>query len=134
MARTLLRTLLAGVALAAGLAAAGGEALAQAPPPAASPAPSPAKAQRPLLAEKHKVAGKKCAACHVESPPADDVGTAKCLECHGTREKLAAKTEKADPNPHQSHQGDLDCNACHHVHKASENNCEKCHAWVIRTP
>ncbi len=111
-----------GAALAVGLVAIGGEAFAQ------------AKAPRPLLEEKHKAANKKCAACHVESPPADDVGTAKCLECHGTREKLAAKTEKADPNPHQSHQGDQDCKACHHVHKASENNCEKCHAWVIRTP
>lgn len=100
-----------------------GAALAAAPKPAGT-----------LLADTHKAKGVACAACHVEAPPAKLVPTAKCRACHGDAKALAKKTEHSEPNPHQSHQGEQDCRECHHVHKASEDNCAKCHVTNWRVP
>jgi len=33
-----------------------------------------------------------------------------------------------EANPHQSHNGELDCAVCHHMHKASEKYCIQCHS------
>jgi cytochrome c nitrite reductase small subunit len=49
-------------------------------------------------------------------------------------EKVAAKTEKLDPNPHDSHLGEMDCGKCHHSHKASENACAACHQMDMKAP
>jgi len=80
----------------------------------------------PLLA-KHASAGIGCPQCHQEKPPAKPVQTSTCLGCHGPYTALADKTDKLEANPHQSHNGELDCAKCHHVHKASENYCIQCH-------
>ena len=91
-------------------------------------------AQAPLLEEKHKKAGLTCDACHKENLPANRVSTEACLRCHGDYSKLAEQTGKAKPNPHDSHEGPIACEKCHHNHKPSENYCASCHNFGFRVP
>jgi hypothetical protein len=59
----------------------------------------------------------------------------QCFSCHGNYDKLADKTDgKGSHNPHASHNGDLPCESCHHVHKASENFCAGCHQFEFKVP
>lgn len=55
-----------------------------------------------------------------------------CLRCHVSYEKLAERTVNYDPatgrNPHDSHNGELDCMTCHKVHQQSELYCVQCHS------
>lgn len=96
------------------------------------------KDQGTLLAEKHKAKSVDCAGCHKESPPAKAVPGTVCVKCHGDQAKLAQLTIKVTPNPHASphlNPGDpLVCEECHHVHKPSENSCNKCHEFKFKTP
>lgn len=79
------------------------------------------------LIDAHVAAGLPCTACHTTAPPRL-VSTDTCLRCHGgSYDKLAAQTAADSPNPHQSHQGEVPCANCHHVHQASENLCAQCH-------
>jgi len=100
-------------------------ALAQAPPPGAG---------HGFLIDKHVAAKVTCAQCHTQTtatPPT----TATCLSCHGgSYDKLAAMTAKDEPNPHQSHRGEVDCAECHHVHTASVTLCNQCHTFDLTTP
>jgi fumarate reductase flavoprotein subunit len=81
-----------------------------------------------FLIDTHMDAGLTCDACH-KTTPFRSISTATCLSCHGgTYGKLAARSASHDPNPHQSHQGEVPCTACHHVHAASENYCAQCHS------
>jgi len=102
---------------------------------------TPARAQAPapgaghgFLIDKHVAAGVACAKCHTQgtaTPPT----MATCLSCHGgTYAKLAEMTAKDEPNPHASHQGEVDCDQCHHVHKASVTLCNQCHTYDMKTP
>ena len=72
-----------------------------------------------------------CANCHGQLPTADaTVEKQKCLECHGSMQELAKKTEPPDfkdRNPHQSHLGEIDCTVCHKAHGASKVYCLGCH-------
>ncbi len=87
------------------------------------------------LIDKHIAAHLSCSACHSENPPAATPETAKCLTCHGgSYGRLAADTVNDQPNPHQSHQGELACSSCHHVHKASVTMCSSCHSFDMITP
>jgi hypothetical protein len=95
--------------------------------------PTPAGAQV-LLFQKHVDKGMDCTACHQENPAATPVAMEKCLSCHGPYDKLADKTDKTEPNPHGSHQGDLSCDSCHHAHKASDNYCSQCHQFEFKVP
>jgi hypothetical protein len=101
-----------------------------------SASPVWAAAPRPLLAEKHQSGGLACDACHQETPPKAAAPMATCLACHGgTYEKLAEKTQATKPkNPHESHEGEVECEACHHAHKPSEDYCAQCHQFGFRTP
>jgi hypothetical protein len=87
-----------------------------------------------FLADKHKDRGTDCSGCHRENPPKQDVPMAICLGCHGDYQKVAAKTNKLDPNPHDSHLGEVDCGRCHHAHKASVNACNECHQMDMKVP
>ncbi len=83
-----------------------------------------------FTSDKHINVGLDCDSCHGAAKVAAgaEVGTAKCLSCHGSYEKLAKRTEGMNPNPHTNpHYGDLDCNVCHHGHRADENYCATCH-------
>jgi hypothetical protein len=80
------------------------------------------------LIDKHVAAGVACNACHTTTT-AHPASMAACRNCHGgTYGKLAAMSATDSPNPHQSHQGEVPCTACHHVHMAPENYCSQCHA------
>jgi fumarate reductase flavoprotein subunit len=87
-----------------------------------------------FLIDKHVAAHVGCAQCHASGiavPPT----TATCLTCHGgTYQKLAASTANDMPNPHESHQGEIPCAQCHHVHKASVTLCNQCHTFDMSTP
>jgi fumarate reductase flavoprotein subunit len=87
-----------------------------------------------FLADKHKNRGTDCSGCHKERPPKLDVPMAVCLRCHGDYRKVAAKTNKLDPNPHDSHLGEFDCGKCHHAHKASVSACAPCHQMEMEVP
>lgn len=84
-------------------------------------------AQGSFLADKHAAKGMACSACHKESPPKEKAPTALCEACHGDNQKVAEKTVKLYPNPHESHLGEVDCQSCHHAHKASVLSCATCH-------
>lgn len=87
-----------------------------------------------FLGDKHKNRGTDCSGCHKESPPKQDVPMVVCLGCHGDYRKVAAKRNRLDPNPHDSHLGEFDCGKCHHVHKASVNFCADCHQMDMKVP
>jgi len=58
-----------------------------------------------------------------------------CFNCHmgnnkhASYEKVVKLTADIDPklNPHDAHVGRLECRACHHMHKESQNKCSECH-------
>lgn len=50
-----------------------------------------------------------------------------CLRCHGSYKKVLQLTEGLDPNPHDSHYGEMRCGACHKMHRPSEYFCARCH-------
>lgn len=59
-----------------------------------------------------------------------------CLECHehGSYEEIAERTayklETVNRNPHDSHNGQINCYVCHKVHRESEDYCSNCHLPV----
>lgn len=102
---------------------------AQAPTPSAVPG-----AGYGFLIDKHVAARVACNACHTAGP-ATPPEMPTCLGCHGgSYAKLAVMTANARPNPHQSHQGEISCGACHHIHSASVTLCNQCHSYDMTTP
>jgi hypothetical protein len=89
---------------------------------------------KPFLADKHQSLGIACDQCHKENPPKEKVPTEVCMGCHGGYDQLPELTKKVIPNPHESHNGNLPCEACHHAHKASENQCLSCHDFNFKVP
>lgn len=83
-----------------------------------------------LLADRHKSAKVECVQCHKDKPAAP-VATAVCSSCHPNVAKGEKIREKL-PNPHKAHMEYPDCSDCHHVHKASENQCAGCHNFEFR--
>jgi hypothetical protein len=81
-----------------------------------------------------------CAGCHAKRLPARDdfVENGRCLECHGSYEKLAEKSASAQfpmRNPHRSHLVGLDCTKCHASHGESRSYCLECHpAFEMKIP
>jgi hypothetical protein len=93
-----------------------------------------AGAAPPFLVDKHKVAGIGCDGCHKDNQAKDRVPTAVCTACHGDQAKLAERTQKVIPNPHDSHLGNVECGLCHHGHKKSEDYCGTCHEFNFKVP
>lgn len=90
--------------------------------------------KRRLLQDRHEIAGLSCTDCHAETPAGKPVPSARCIDCHGDYTALAPLTRKTEPNPHDHHEGTLDCARCHHVHVESEDYCLECHSWGYRVP
>lgn len=82
------------------------------------------------LADRHKAAGLTCEECH-GSGPKQAVGGEKCLSCHESYQKVAQRTARLRPNPHDNHLIDLECTKCHQGHKAQENYCNSCHSDLV---
>ncbi len=102
-----------------------------------------------LLANKHAEADLVCHDCHESSiaiqveegwkfitgdyqVPLEKREFSKdfCLECHDdfdTAVKTATNFE--DSNPHDSHNGELECNVCHSMHQESKVLCSECHIF-----
>ncbi len=51
-----------------------------------------------------------------------------CLRCHdhGSYPEIIERTKNMEPNPHNSHYGELDCRVCHRMHQSSELYCAHC--------
>lgn len=107
-----------------------------------------------LLANSHAKAGIKCHDCHQVSLKVEAQEGVKyvtgnyekpmktrkfskdmCLKCHNYK-KVIAKTNFEESNPHQSHNGQLECNKCHKMHQPSSVYCSKCHEfkWMDEVP
>lgn len=101
-----------------------------------------------LLANKHADAGVNCHACHETSISAKAEEGVKyitgdfktpmdkrefpnefCLKCHTDFESIKAKTNFEEGNPHDSHNGQLDCSKCHSMHQQSTLLCTQCHGF-----
>ena len=91
-------------------------------------------AEAATTAERHLNQGATCAACHTDKNFEKPVHQDKCLACHGSYEKLAQRTEKVHPNPHNNHFGQRDCSTCHKGHQQSELTCDRCHKFDLKTP
>lgn len=80
-------------------------------------------------ARRHLTAGLNCQACHPEGVQADArLPNTQCESCHGSQSEIAKKTGGDNPkNPHQSHQGAIDCALCHKGHQKAESYCLSCH-------
>ncbi|UWG96758.1 cytochrome c3 family protein [Dehalobacter sp. DCM] len=108
-----------------------------------------------LLANKHAAAGVRCHDCHESSlsiqaeeglkyitgdyqTPLEKrqfATTEFCTECHDMT-SVKAKTNFAESNPHDSHNGDLNCYECHSMHQKSTVFCYQCHdfEWFNNLP
>lgn len=89
------------------------------------------------LGHIHQLAGTTCIKCHGKTKAREMVEMVKCVDCHGSSDKLAERTANVKPaNPHTSpHYGTgLDCNVCHHQHTKSENYCSQCHKFDFMVP
>ncbi len=88
------------------------------------------------LSHTHMLSDVGCGECHDGDSPEQAVKTEKCRDCHGEPAALEALTKDLEYNPHVSpHYGnDMDCDMCHHLHKASENVCLECHELTVVTP
>lgn len=104
-----------------------------------------------LLAAKHSAADVECHDCHeatiatqmeegfkyvtgsYEVPLEKRVFTKEfCLECHDDFDSIKAATDFEEGNPHDSHNGEQECNLCHSMHQPSQAMCSQCHffSWV----
>ncbi len=100
-----------------------------------------------LLANKHAKAGVTCHQCHQNTvagqakegidyitgnykTPLDKITVSKdlCLKCHNY-DTVKSKTNFEESNPHDSHNGQLECNTCHSMHQQSTVFCAQCHQF-----
>jgi hypothetical protein len=86
-----------------------------------------------FLGSKHLATGLQCQTCHNPFPPVGAPEAKICLACHGGSYAGVAKLVKSDPNPHQSHLGEVACADCHHGHEPFEFKCSQCHADMTNT-
>lgn len=71
------------------------------------------------LAQKYAKAG-------VKGNPTQE----QCIACHGgSYEALAKQTSNVKPNPHGSHMGPVQCDACHSWKGRSNLMCSDCHSF-----
>jgi fumarate reductase flavoprotein subunit len=82
--------------------------------------------QAAFTADRHLARGLVCEQCH-GSGEKKPVTKEQCLLCHVSYARVAKRTKNLDPNPHDSHQGEIECNKCHSGHKADASFCGTCH-------
>jgi hypothetical protein len=106
-----------------------------------------------LIVYVHAQAGFDCLDCHEQEVLEEVHGTVNfsatsvnerefpkqfCLDCHGSYAALIARTKESNAltdidnvsvNPHDTHEGEVDCYYCHRMHKKVEpiNYCYGCH-------
>jgi len=75
---------------------------------------------------KHQARGVSCEQCHGVAMPSAPAKAKSCMKCHNYGD-LAKKSAKLNPNPHDSHAGELRCTLCHREHSQSVVHCKTCH-------
>ena len=111
-----------------------------------------------LLDHQHAEANVTCQECHHSTIPekaqegfnyiianyvvplegGPDGGRDFCLDCHSENgngsswAEIRAATDFEEANPHDSHNGEQECNECHNMHQPSQVMCSQCHffKWV----
>jgi len=86
------------------------------------------------LDHRHAQNSVTCRPCHGTFSSEGRVSMEQCLRCHGTYQYIATMTKDVDPNPHDSHLGEIDCTLCHRAHKDSEDFCAQCHPYEFKVP
>lgn len=86
-----------------------------------------AKAQ--FMAGSHMKKGLDCATCHPSSKINDSETeiNGQCVQCHGDMVAMGKISAAIEPNPHDSHLGNISCTACHAGHEESTTYCSNCH-------
>ncbi len=89
-----------------------------------------------FLADRHAADnGVACADCHDgKENPKEKAGIGACLECHDGYKGMAEATRNLDVNPHDSHEGEIECTECHKPHGKPVDYCEQCHAFGLMVP
>jgi hypothetical protein len=82
----------------------------------------------------HGEHGTDCSDCHSGYFPEGPASMTACMECHGSYSGLSVTTGDADPNPHASHLGEIDCGLCHKSHEDSVLVCNQCHNYNLVVP
>jgi hypothetical protein len=82
----------------------------------------------------HAEARVPCSSCHAKFSVEEDSNMEVCLKCHGSYADMALVTKDTEPNPHDSHLGEVDCTLCHKIHEPSMDLCEQCHAFDFKLP
>lgn len=86
------------------------------------------------LKGKHKEMNFACETCHGQTKPREIPDEQVCLNCHGSRDAIKAKTSKLNPNPHYGHDDSIECGACHKQHEDSVLACNQCHKFEYKVP
>jgi len=86
------------------------------------------------LDRMHGEQGAGCSDCHSGTFPEGPASMSACVECHGPYSALSESTADADPNPHASHLGEIDCGLCHKTHEESVLVCNQCHDYNLVVP
>lgn len=95
-----------------------------------------AASEKVFLADRHAAhSGVACADCHNGmANPKEKASVAACLQCHDGYKGMAEATKNLKVNPHDSHEGEIECTACHKPHGRSVDYCEQCHAFGLVVP
>lgn len=90
---------------------------------------SPVFADEYPLNDAHATRNLECADCHDTDKPTKRARMKACFGCHKNYEAIAKLTSAKQPNPHESHQGELECYQCHRPHKKDQLYCNQCHEF-----
>lgn len=82
-----------------------------------------------FMAGSHMKKGLDCATCHPSSKINDSETeiNGQCVQCHGDMAAMGKISAAIEPNPHDSHLGNISCTACHAGHEESTTYCSNCH-------
>ncbi|MCB2217761.1 cytochrome c3 family protein [Desulfofustis glycolicus] len=79
-----------------------------------------------------------CKNCHEIDEPEKRASDQACIDCHsavpGSVKTYADRGMELLVNIHDSHEGQLRCTLCHHIHEPSDLYCNSCHELEIITP
>lgn len=90
---------------------------------------APTVADEHPLNDAHGKRNMDCADCHEVDNPTKRARMNACFDCHKSYSAIAKLTATKHPNPHDSHQGELQCYQCHRPHKENKLFCNECHEF-----
>ncbi len=88
------------------------------------------------LSHLHLLSDISCSDCHGKKKKETSLSSDDCHTCHDGFDAIVSLTSSIEPNPHDSHYGEMDCDVCHHLHSPSENFCNQpgCHTIYYVVP